>query len=154
MRNFSLLTALLGTVVLFGAACQPATKTNQPLDTPPIIDQPAENDAEPPNSVTDQLIGGQTDEHGCLGPAGYSWDQVIGACARSWEVKDEQLHRAAQLAVEYLQPNGSATIVEVLAGDIEGDFQVTLQVSQAGEESRRFAVTLDNWLPTYSEQLP
>jgi len=31
-----------------------------------------------------ELIGGNRDEHGCLGPAGYSYDEEIGACVRSW----------------------------------------------------------------------
>lgn len=30
-------------------------------------------------------IGGQRDEHGCLGPAGYSWNQSEEKCVREWE---------------------------------------------------------------------
>ncbi len=33
---------------------------------------------------SDMLIGGQTDEHGCLIPAGYSWDEQKQACIRPW----------------------------------------------------------------------
>lgn len=36
-----------------------------------------------------ELIGGQTDEHGCLGPAGYSWCEVKQKCLRVWEEKCE-----------------------------------------------------------------
>ena len=32
-----------------------------------------------------ELIGGQKDEHGCLGPAGYSWCEVKQKCLRVWE---------------------------------------------------------------------
>ncbi|OGC45245.1 hypothetical protein A2V49_01435 [candidate division WWE3 bacterium RBG_19FT_COMBO_34_6] len=32
-----------------------------------------------------QLIGGQRDEHGCLGPAGYSWCEAKQKCLREWE---------------------------------------------------------------------
>lgn len=32
-----------------------------------------------------QLIGGQRDDHGCLGPAGYSWNETEKECVRSWE---------------------------------------------------------------------
>lgn len=39
------------------------------------------------------LIGGNMDEHGCLGTAGYTWDQNNQACVRPWsgEVQSEQL---------------------------------------------------------------
>jgi hypothetical protein len=30
-------------------------------------------------------IGGQRDSHGCLGPAGYSWNQSEESCVREWE---------------------------------------------------------------------
>ena len=33
-----------------------------------------------------QMVGNQTDEHGCLGPAGYSWSVVLNDCVRMWEV--------------------------------------------------------------------
>ncbi|RJQ36327.1 hypothetical protein C4552_03505 [Candidatus Parcubacteria bacterium] len=35
--------------------------------------------------INDQTIGGQTDEHGCLIAAGYSWCEARQACERSWE---------------------------------------------------------------------
>ncbi len=34
---------------------------------------------------TEPLIGGQKDEHGCLGPAGYSWCPSKNKCLRTWE---------------------------------------------------------------------
>lgn len=40
-------------------------------------------------SQTPQLIGGQKDAHGCLGPAGYSWCEVKQKCLRVWEEKCE-----------------------------------------------------------------
>ncbi len=36
-------------------------------------------------SDDDMLIGGQKDEHGCLGPAGYSWCEAKQKCLRTWE---------------------------------------------------------------------
>ena len=33
----------------------------------------------------EQLVGGQRDEHGCLGPAGYSWCEARKKCIRVWE---------------------------------------------------------------------
>jgi hypothetical protein len=35
--------------------------------------------------ATHNLIGGQQDEHGCLGPAGYSWCPSTNKCQRMWE---------------------------------------------------------------------
>lgn len=35
-------------------------------------------------SAPPQLIGGQTDEHGCLGPAGFSWNETMQKCVRPW----------------------------------------------------------------------
>lgn len=34
---------------------------------------------------TDQLIGGQTDDYGCILPAGYSWCESKQKCLRTWE---------------------------------------------------------------------
>lgn len=31
------------------------------------------------------VIGGQRDEHGCLGAAGYSWNETEKECVREWE---------------------------------------------------------------------
>jgi hypothetical protein len=32
------------------------------------------------------VIGGQRDSHGCLGPAGYSWNETEKGCVREWEI--------------------------------------------------------------------
>lgn len=32
-----------------------------------------------------KIIGGERDEHGCLGPAGYQWCPSSGKCQRMWE---------------------------------------------------------------------
>ena len=31
------------------------------------------------------LVGGDRDEHGCIGSAGYSWDAENAKCVRPWE---------------------------------------------------------------------
>lgn len=38
---------------------------------------------------TPKIIGGDKDEHGCLGPAGYSWCEAKNKCLRVWEEKCE-----------------------------------------------------------------
>ncbi len=35
----------------------------------------------------ESLIGGERDEHGCLGPAGYSWNETDQMCVREWTRK-------------------------------------------------------------------
>lgn len=37
--------------------------------------------------ITEDLIGGQRDENGCLAPAGYSYNETIGACVREFELQ-------------------------------------------------------------------
>ena len=34
---------------------------------------------------TNQLVGGDADEHGCIGSAGYSWCDPLNRCVRQWE---------------------------------------------------------------------
>jgi putative hemolysin len=36
-----------------------------------------------------QLVGGDKDEHGCIGSAGYSWCELKQKCLRTWEEKCE-----------------------------------------------------------------
>ncbi len=72
-----------------------------------------------------QIIGGDTDEHGCLVAAGYSWDTDIGACVRSWELEDESVRNAAKMAVAPL--SYPVTVVEVTVMRCPGCFAVKLQ---------------------------
>jgi hypothetical protein len=44
---------------------------------------------DPISTTTNPIIGGDKDEHGCLGPAGYSWCAVKNKCLRVWEEKCE-----------------------------------------------------------------
>ena len=38
-----------------------------------------------PDSSNQQLIGGDKDEHGCIGSAGYTWCEPKQKCLREWE---------------------------------------------------------------------
>ncbi|MCK4884344.1 MAG: hypothetical protein KAS30_05710, partial [Candidatus Diapherotrites archaeon] len=49
---------------------------------------------EPNNNVP---IGGERDEYGCLGPAGYGWNEETSACIRGWELTENQ-RKAARIA--------------------------------------------------------
>jgi predicted amidohydrolase YtcJ len=37
-----------------------------------------------------KVVGGDRDEHGCIGSAGYQWCESIGQCVRPWELAKEQ----------------------------------------------------------------
>jgi len=41
-------------------------------------------------SSDENIIGGDRDEHGCLGPAGYSWNSTEQECVREWEISDDR----------------------------------------------------------------
>ncbi|MBM3205341.1 hypothetical protein FJZ41_00615 [Candidatus Shapirobacteria bacterium] len=40
---------------------------------------------QPKSSSPDNLLGGDRDEHGCIGSAGYSWCEAKQKCLRIWE---------------------------------------------------------------------
>ncbi|HDR53812.1 MAG TPA: hypothetical protein ENN60_04075 [archaeon] len=89
-----------------------------------------------------ELIGGQRDEHGCLGPAGYSYDDIVKACIRSWELDTTQ-KLAATVAVDHLGPAYGTTILAVHSGSCEGCY--TIEVSQNPDEPVFTNVTLENF---------
>lgn len=37
------------------------------------------------DKAPEEITGGDRDEHGCIGSAGYSWSQVLNECIRIWE---------------------------------------------------------------------
>jgi hypothetical protein len=85
-------------------------------------------------------IGGQTDEHGCLVPAGYSWDADVQVCTRSWEIDTEDKKEAANLAVDYLGPSKGLTVVQVDVLKCPGCFIVYLQ-----KDDKTSMVEITSW---------
>jgi len=75
--------------------------------------------------INDELIGGDTDENGCLVGAGYSFNQEVGACIREWEL-DESQRKAARLAV-VVQSYYPVTITKVETLRCPGCFDVYLK---------------------------
>ncbi|MFH2021021.1 MAG: Kazal-type serine protease inhibitor [archaeon] len=75
-------------------------------------------------AANEPIIGGERDEHGCLGPAGYSWDSEIGACTRAWELDESQV-KAAKIVIAPL--SYYVTVVEVITLKCQGCFYVNLQ---------------------------
>ncbi|UCD03475.1 MAG: hypothetical protein JSV63_04185 [Candidatus Aenigmatarchaeota archaeon] len=91
--------------------------------------------------IDEPLIGGERDDRGCLGPAGYRWDDVVEACTRSWELDDDQ-RDAASIAVEYAGSGYATTIIEVTAGECEGCYTVKIE---QGEERTPVTVNIVGW---------
>lgn len=67
----------------------------------------------------EKLIGGEYDEHGCLGAAGYTWSYALHDCVRLWEVGQRfqagpqdifLVFSADSLFAEILPPNGKSVI--------------------------------------------
>lgn len=87
-------------------------------------------------------VGGQTDSHGCLYPAGYTWNESLGFCLREWEINDSQ-RQAAQIAISQL--NYSVTITDVEIIKCQGCFNVKIQRNDNRESSE---VELTSWSPS------
>ena len=75
-------------------------------------------------SEPEQPIGGQRDEYGCLGPAGYTYNEELALCARDWEIVSEDHVRAIRKASESMSDRYGLTIVELITEDCEGCFVV------------------------------
>lgn len=91
------------------------------------------------SKVDGPVIGGDRDEHGCLGAAGYSYNQTIGACLREWELNPEQ-RKAAEIALA--DNELSTTIIQVNVMECEGCFLIYLQNNQNQEVS---TIELKEW---------
>lgn len=89
------------------------------------------------------LIGGQRDEHGCLGPAGYSWSEEISACIRSWEIKEDADIQAAKLAVVEVGATEGLTIISVAKVEDNEDCQncFAVKLDKAGQ---RYLITIED----------
>ena len=89
--------------------------------------------------AVEKPIGGERDEHGCRGPAGYSWSEDAGACIREWELNENQ-KRAAGMAVKHIGYEKGTTIIRVDAAKCPGCFIVHLE---KGKD--RIHITIENW---------
>lgn len=87
----------------------------------------------------EQPIGGQRDEYGCLGPAGYEWNEEASACIRGWELTENQ-RKAARIAVDYVGYEKGLTIIQVLVEKCPGCFMVEIEKGK-----NRIEVTLEDF---------
>ncbi len=76
--------AVLISLLLVGAGCDVASgRVGSPDAKRAPVSEPAPAAPAAPN----QLLGGDRDEHGCIGSAGYSWCEAKQKCLRIWEEK-------------------------------------------------------------------
>jgi hypothetical protein len=123
LKLSSIILIALITIGFMLAGCNQNLTADENKKTP--IDTPSEDD---------QLIGGQRDEHGCLGPAGYSWSEEIGACIRQWEIDSDELTLAAKTAVAQGSDEESLTVVSVEPLRCVGCYQVTFAKNYETDE--------------------
>ncbi len=61
-----------------------------------------------------QLVGGDKDEHGCIGSAGYSWCEAKQKCLRIWEEDCDSIDKNTGLEKHYCptehNPSGICTM--------------------------------------------
>jgi len=88
-------------------------------------------------------IGGERDQYGCLGPAGYTWDAEVFACIRAWELSDEDQRRAAKMSASSVGWEKGMTILEVKPTGCTGCFTVNLE-----HGGKRTQTSIENWLVT------
>jgi hypothetical protein len=88
-------------------------------------------------------LGGQRDQYGCLGSAGYSWDPDIFACIRSWEFTNDDQRTAARISTNAISWEKGTTILGVESNDCTGCFTVNIQKGEV-----RVKVIIENWLST------
>lgn len=62
-----------------------------------------------------EIVGGDTDTHGCLVGAGYQFDEEVNACVRSWEIKDPALKQVAIVARRNIDEK-QLTLTQITSG--------------------------------------
>jgi hypothetical protein len=94
------------------------------------------------NGKQTDVVGGERDEHGCLGPAGYSYNETIQACVREWELDSNDKRQAAKIAIDYIEPYHSLTILMIEPEECIGCFDV-LVVDQENDPPKQLRI--DKW---------
>ena len=130
MKNKKALILVASALVFLGMFCVALLVMKK--DSSPEVTENA-------TGTQEQIVGGDKDEHECIGTAGYRFDKDIKACIRDWEL-DENQKKAAKIGVGALGLE-NPTIIEVLTARCPGCFTVTLEAGR-----HRFKVTVQDWL--------
>ncbi len=82
---------------------------------------------------SEEPIGGDLDENGCLIGAGYSFNADVNACVRNWEINVSN-KEAILIAVESLSLDSIPTIVTVFESVCENCFTVEISPSSISQQ--------------------
>jgi hypothetical protein len=88
-----------------------------------------------------QPIGGDRDKEGCLVAGGYSFDEEVGACTRSFELTPD-IREAARIAVESVGRGYTLTVASFNSYEEQGAYDIFLE---RGEERERETVYIRDW---------
>ncbi|HEY4499318.1 MAG TPA: hypothetical protein VJH94_04640 [Candidatus Paceibacterota bacterium] len=86
------------------------------------------------------LVGGDRDEHGCLGSAGYAFDEEVGACIRAFEMTPD-IKDAAELAVAHVGESYALTVASFNSYEERGAYDIMLE---RGVERTSLTVVIKN----------
>lgn len=95
----------------------------------------------PANDTSSQNVGGNRDKRGCLTPAGYAFDDEVGACIRAFEMTSD-IKRAARLAVENVGASYALTVASFNSYEKVGSYDITLE---RGLEREKVTVYIKDW---------
>ena len=87
-----------------------------------------------------QIIGGNRDSHGCLGPAGYSWNETLDICLREWEIKSSDEREAIKIATAPL--SFPVTLISVEKRSCDGCYDIDFE---RNDNRDPIVITLVNW---------
>ena len=147
---FSLIFSLSLLISLTGCSATPVqptppaatgTETNTD-DTAPVAEEPVAVDET--DTPSEPVIGGDRDEFGCLGAAGYSYDPAVGACTRDWESNDYQTKRAIKIAVDKVGAQLGLTVDQAGPQKCAGCYEIIFNTI----DFKPFLVTIENWQVT------
>lgn len=90
---------------------------------------------------TPQTIGGDRDANGCLVAGGYTYDEEVGACDRSFELTPD-IKTAAKLAVNKVGREYGLTVDSFNSYEEPGKYDITLK---HGEDQTIETIYIENW---------
>lgn len=76
--------------------------------------------------LREKPIGGERDVHGCLTPAGYAYDEEVGACIRAFDMTPD-IKRAAALAVQSVGRGYVLTVVSFNSYEEPNAYDIMLE---------------------------
>ena len=85
-------------------------------------------EVQPTEEAGEPILGGDADEHGCIGSAGYTWCEPLGKCVRLWEeacVAEEADTGVIEAAVkeQIVAKRGEGAVgLEIVTQRMEGDY--------------------------------